>query len=110
MKNNAFESNGAAPAPRAAARDDLFRRAKGPPALVLTDIEPSCRLSLPHRARGQCIVLVLTGFGKLVIDSDVHRFRGPCTLLLPPRAECALVNIGVLPLRTVFVRAGGTSD
>lgn len=57
----------------------------------------------PQGARGESAAVVLNGGGKLLVDGAPYRFHAPCTLLLPPADDLAIVNNGVEPLQVLII-------
>jgi uncharacterized cupin superfamily protein len=65
--------------------------------------------SLPGHLDGEQALIVLRGFGKLLLDGAPQRFAGPCTLFVPAGCEHHLVNTGAEDLQIVVVVARGSS-
>ncbi len=55
--------------------------------------------------RGEHVLVVLGGRGKLLLAGSPQRFAAPCTLLLPPLTDYRIVSQGVEPLQLLSVRA-----
>ncbi|MEO6033592.1 MAG: cupin domain-containing protein [Burkholderiaceae bacterium] len=65
-------------------------------------LDPGARgASCMHR--GELVLLVLSGAGKLLLDGDPQRFAAPCTLLIPPHRTYQIVNHGSTALQVVSV-------
>jgi mannose-6-phosphate isomerase-like protein (cupin superfamily) len=64
----------------------------------------------PHASWEGCqderehVLVVMAGFGKLLLAGAPLRFASPCTLVLPPSTEYRLVNQGVQPLQWLSVQ------
>jgi Auxin binding protein len=61
--------------------------------LRLETIAP-CHESAICPNAGDCAIVALAGYGKLLIDGAPQRFHAPCTLILPRNEECQIVNVG----------------
>jgi len=75
----------------------------------LLDIEAGGGTPAASHARA-CVVVVLAGSGKLVLDGGAERFQAPCTLVVPADAAHRFVNNAAAPLRLVCVQARGQDD
>jgi hypothetical protein len=54
---------------------------------------------------GDRVGLVMSGFGKLLVDGAPQRFHAPCTLILPTGSECKVVNTGAEVMHLVVTLA-----
>lgn len=72
--------------------------------LSLEWLQPGAHTAL-RRGDGDRVVLVMSGFGKLLVDGAPQRFHAPCSLILPAGAECAVVNVGAVTLELVVALA-----
>jgi hypothetical protein len=54
---------------------------------------------------GDRVALVMSGFGKLLVDGAPQRFHAPCSLILPANVECSVVNIGAENMQLVVALA-----
>ena len=90
-----------------------YSRSAGTPPFIAAEERPESLPALPFRLtilgfghyhlrlpeEGLGTLHVLHGFGKIVTDLDVHRFCGPCAIVLPPR--CTVVNLGAGTLEAI---------
>ena len=58
-----------------------------------------------RQGRGERVLVVLQGLGKLLLAGAPQRFAAPCTLMLPPFTDYRLVNQGTAPLQLLAVAA-----
>ncbi|MDR6154147.1 quercetin dioxygenase-like cupin family protein [Acidovorax delafieldii] len=68
----------------------------------LVELEAGACLPLDQHA-GQLAAVVLSGQGKLLLDSGPQRFAAPCSLFIPPHAPYQINNNASTTLQLVMV-------
>ena len=82
----------------------LGQARRRPPRVVHQTIPALGRTSFARAEGDEAVLVILAGVGKVLTDTEIYPFVGPCALVLGPIGHCTIVNQGATPMQLFLAR------